>query len=127
LRRADRGRCLSSRRRAPHPPPTRPPGITTEYTHLLAVLPEAYLLVSGGGQILAANDRAAALLGRDRGALVGSAIFDLVEDPREAVNARLEEWSGARAPTSAALALRGDAQRVWFDAAVVRPMAPDRS
>jgi signal transduction histidine kinase len=77
-----------------------------QFLHLARVLPEPCLLVSGRGQILAANPRAAELLARAADQLSGAALADFVSDAQEKLLDYLQSCSRSRAMILGSLTLR---------------------
>jgi len=73
------------------------PDSVSAFFELAKVLPEAALLLSGEGEILAANPPGAAMLGFSVRELRGKRLYDLTTDPPEDVDHRLKAWSRTRA------------------------------
>jgi PAS domain S-box-containing protein len=96
---------------------------TDAFLALADLLPEAALLVTADGAVLAANRAAEARLGAARGGLAGRRLADLTAEPSEEVARYLGDCAGSRQPVPGGLRLRGggaeDACRA--EGALLRP------
>jgi PAS domain S-box-containing protein len=100
-----------------------PPVAAEAFAGVIAVLPEAMLLATSAGEILAANDRAAAMLGVPAAQLRGGTLFDYVTDDRDAVATFLRMASRSKPVVPAGLTLKGGESRLAcrFEGAVLVP------
>jgi PAS domain S-box-containing protein len=95
---------------------------------LVKVLPEPSLLLSGDGQILAANPPFLQKVGMVNEALQGKALTDLVLNPPEKVTQYLYACAGSRQMVWGSLTwpmADGQASDYRCEGAVVRPWSPD--
>jgi PAS domain S-box-containing protein len=98
------------------------------FFELAKVLPEAALLLSGRGEILAANPPAAAMLGLGAPELRGTSLYDLTIEPPEDVDHHLKAWSRTRTLIPGSLtwkAADGQVIDCRCDGAIVRPPTED--
>ncbi len=96
---------------------------------LLAVLPDAGLLIAADGAIVSANPAAAELLGRKRDELEGRPLFALITDPESIARHFLETASRTRSTVPGVLTWKregGGTLETRCDAAVVEPAEGNR-
>jgi len=100
-----------------------PPATAEAFASVIAVLPEATLLATSAGEILAANDRAAAMLSTTAAQLRGRTLFDCVTEGRDAVDAFLRAACRSRPVVPAGLTLKRREARVAcrFEGAALVP------
>lgn len=99
-----------------------------QFLELARILPEPCLLVTGRGQILAANPPAAELLGRAADQLSGAALADFAADTQEKLLDYLQSCSRSGAMTIGSLTLRtgqGTGSPFRCEGAVVRPWSKE--
>ena len=99
-----------------------------QFLEIARVLPEPLLLISGQGQILAANPAATAILGLPSQALQRVKLWDLVTNPSEQVKGYLNACARSREMVLGALTLqRKDGQTSDYrcEGAVLRPWSPE--
>jgi PAS domain S-box-containing protein len=93
-----------------------------QFLEIARVLPEPMCLVSGDGQLLAANPALAALMGLPLDALRAHALFDFVADPPEKIKDYLSACSQSSALIPGSLRLRladGDSFQAGCEGAAV--------
>jgi PAS domain S-box-containing protein len=95
-----------------------------QFLEFARVLPEPVLLVTGNGQILAANPSFLQMLGLNRQILQGKMLFDLVSNPPDQVKQYLRTCSSSREMVLGSLTLRtnnGETCLCRCEGAVIRP------
>ncbi|MEH2288451.1 ATP-binding protein [Nostoc sp.] len=101
-----------------------------QFLELARVLPEPLLLVSGEGQLLAANQPVADMLGLRRQQLRGIMLFELVSEPANDIVKYLQACSSSRAMVIGSLTFRkNDGQTLICrsQGAVIQPWSPESS
>ncbi|MDQ2696172.1 MAG: GAF domain-containing protein, partial [Pseudomonadota bacterium] len=97
------------------------------FAELMGVLPEPMLLVSGQGEILAANGAVRDLLALPAGSLAGKNLLEIAATAADKVSQYLGACARSRQRVLGALALRGAGERVVdcrCEGCVLRPHAP---
>lgn len=100
-----------------------------QFLELARLLPEPCILVTGEGQLLAANASLTRLLGLSRQTLQENRLFDLVTNSPDAVKQYLRSCSRSRDLVVGSLTFRtSDGQCLYrCEGAVVRPWSPELS
>ncbi|MEH2049106.1 ATP-binding protein [Nostoc sp.] len=101
-----------------------------QFLELARVLPEALLLVSGEGQLLATNQPVADMLGLRRQELRGRMLFELVTESNNDVVKYLQACSSSRAMVIGSLTLRkndGQSLICRSQGAVIQPWSAESS
>jgi len=91
-------------------------------------LPEPMLLITGHGQILAANPSFTKMVGLHRQSLQGKTIFELVTEPADKVKQYLRTCSSSREMVLGSLSLslnQGEICLCRCEGAVIRPWSPE--
>ncbi|MDH5444432.1 MAG: EAL domain-containing protein [Gammaproteobacteria bacterium] len=84
-----------------------------EFLQLADALPEALILLSTDGEILAANKKASQFLQSDRNDVIGQNLQTFSNSPPEKLNAALRAWSRSRSAIPAALNWKTDDKQGW--------------
>ncbi|HEY9897112.1 MAG TPA: PAS domain-containing protein, partial [Candidatus Sericytochromatia bacterium] len=95
-----------------------------QFLEFARVLPEPMLLVTGNGQILAANPSCLQMLELNRQLLQGKMLFDLVSNPPDQVKQYLRTCSSSREMVLGSLTLNtnnGETCLCRCEGAVIRP------
>lgn len=98
-----------------------------QFLEFARLLPEPVLLISGNGQILAANPSFSKMLGLHRQILQGKMLFELVTDPPNRVKQYLRTCSSSREMVLGSLTLsanNGETCVCRCEGAVIRPWSP---
>lgn len=85
----------------------------TEFLQLADALPEALILLTSEGRILAANKRATQFLQHDRSSVVGRMLGEFTTSSPEKINTALRAWSRSRSAIPAALRWITDGKQGW--------------
>jgi len=99
-----------------------------QFLEFARLLPEPVLLISGNGQILAANPSFSKMLGLHRQILQGKMLFDLVTDPPNRVKQYLRNCSSSREMVLGSLTLstnNGETCLCRCEGAAIRPSSPE--
>ena len=89
-----------------------PPATAEAFASLIAILPEAVLLATSGGEILCGNDPAGTMLGEPAAGLRGRALRELVFDDADSIAAFLRTASRSRSIVPAGLTLKRGESRI---------------
>ncbi|MBO3461264.1 ATP-binding protein [Aetokthonos hydrillicola] len=99
-----------------------------QFLELARVLPEPLLLITGRGEILAANQPTATILDLNVKEIVGRMLFDFVIEPREKIISYLQACSRSRQMILSSLTLRqqnGETIIYRCEGAVLQPSSPE--
>ncbi len=99
-----------------------------QFLEFARLLPEPVLLISGNGQILAANPSFSKMLGLNRQILQGKMLFELVTNPPDQVKQYLRTCSSSREMVLGSLTLsanNGETCLCRCEGAVIRPWSPE--
>ncbi len=99
-----------------------------QFLEFARLLPEPVLLISGNGQILAANPSFSKMLGLNRQILQGKMLFELVTNPPDQVKQYLRTCSSSREMVLGSLTLsanNGETCLCRSEGAVIRPWSPE--
>ncbi len=99
-----------------------------QFLEFARLLPEPVLLISGNGQILAANPSFSKMLGLHHQILQGKMLFELVTNPPDQVKQYLRTCSSSREMVLGSLTLsanNGETCLCRCEGAVIRPWSPE--
>ncbi|MBE9167085.1 response regulator [Pleurocapsales cyanobacterium LEGE 06147] len=99
-----------------------------QFLEFARLLPEPVLLISGNGQILAANPAFSRMLGLPRQILQGKMLFELATDPPDRVKQYLRNCSSSREMVLGSLTLSADNGETCLcrcEGAAIRPWSPE--